>query len=385
MTPTITLTPQTEVYGQTFAEVVTFGNITSAPTGTITFTTGSQTLCTLTGTLAAFATCNAAASGLSVGTYTVAFNYSGDTNYKAATGITTLTVTPATLTETVHNAQACAIGATNPPFSGTLTGVAPGETILVAFSTTATTSSPAGSYPITATLTPVAPATLSNYTITNTPGTLFVSQATATFTLPAQTEVYGQPFQETFNFGGVSSIPPTGTISFTLPGKMTICSATGTFTAGANICNAPSTGLLVGTYTIAFNYSGDTNYAPYTGSTTLTVTAAPLTVNVNGATRAYGVANPAFTSTITGAVAGDTFTQTFATSATINSPIGSYPITDVLSGPAASNYTITVIPGTLTITTASATLSVTAANTFLAPLRLRQPGLHQHHRRRAQR
>ena len=88
--------------------------------------------------------------------------------------------------------------------------------------------------------------------------------------------------------------------------------------------------------------------------TTLTVTPAALTVAVASATRAYGTANPAFTSTITGAVAGDTFTQTFFTLATITSPVGTYNISDSLTGAAASNYIVTVIPGTLTITTASA-------------------------------
>ncbi len=359
VTPTITLAPETGVYGQGSPETVTFGNITAAPTGTITFMTGSQTLCTLTGTFSATTTCNAANSGLSVGAYTVTFNYSGDTNYNPASGITTLTVTPAPLTEVVNNASR-GFGAANPPFSGTLTGVVPGDTILVAYSSTATTTSPVGSYPIAATLTAVAPATLSNYTITNTTGTLFVTQSTATFALPAQTEVYGQPFQAPFFiYGDVStSVPPTGTISFTVPSKITLCSINGTFSSGANICNAANSGLRVGTYVVAFNYSGDTNYAPYTGITTLTVTPAPLTVTVANASRPYGSPNPAFTSTITGTVPSDTFTQAFSTTATITSLVGVYPITDVLSGPAASNYTVTVIPGMLTITTASLQLTV---------------------------
>ena len=155
--PVLSLPLQSEVYGQPFAENVTISNIIDAPTGTITFTTGAQTLCTVSGTLVgSTASCSAAASGLSVGTYTVVFNYSGDTNYNPATGITTLTVTPAPLSEVVHDA-ARAFGAANPPFSGTLTGVVPGDTILVAFSTTATATSVAGSYPITATLTPISP------------------------------------------------------------------------------------------------------------------------------------------------------------------------------------------------------------------------------------
>ena len=316
----ITLVPETEVYGQPFAATVNFSNFTTAPTGTITFTHGTQILCTLTGTFSASTTCNAAASGLSVGTYPVAFSYSGDSNYNPATGATTLTVTPAPLTEVVNNATR-AYGAPNPAFSGTLTGVAPGDTILVAFSTTANAASPVSppTYPITATLTPAGSTSLSNYSITNTPGALTITAATPTYTLPAQTEVYGQPFPEPFSINGaVAGVPSTGTISFSI-GKTTLCTLTGTF-ASTNTCNAPNSGLAAGMYTVTFNYSGDANYAPYSGSTTLTVTPAPLTVNVNNVSRPYGTPNPAFTSTIIGAVTGDTFTQTFySTTATINS------------------------------------------------------------------
>jgi len=43
---------------------------------------------------------------------------------------------------------------------------------------------------------------------------------------------------------------------------------------------------------------------------------------------------------------GDTFTLVYSTAATIASPVGSYPITAVVSS-SASNYTsVTVLPGT---------------------------------------
>ena len=41
----------------------------------------------------------------------------------------------------------------------------------------------------------------------------------------------------------------------------------------------------------------------------------------------YNTANPTFTGTITGAVNGDTFTESFATTAILSSPVGTYPIT----------------------------------------------------------
>ena len=76
----------------------------------------------------------------------------------------------------------------------------------------------------------------------------------------------------------------------------------------------------------------------------------PLVITVNNATRPYTALNPTFTSTITGALNGDTFTVTYSTVATQFSPVGNYAITATVSGAAAANYNITVIPGTLTIT-----------------------------------
>ena len=83
---------------------------------------------------------------------------------------------------------------------------------------------------------------------------------------------------------------------------------------------------------------------------------------VGNATRPYGAPNPAFTSTVSGALNGDTFTHSYSTTATITSPVGNYPINDAVGGPAASNYTIHVMPGTLTITQASVALNVAANN-----------------------
>ena len=51
--------PQTEVYGQPFPETVLVSNTNPAPTGTITFSLGKQILCTLTTTLTPTTICNA--------------------------------------------------------------------------------------------------------------------------------------------------------------------------------------------------------------------------------------------------------------------------------------------------------------------------------------
>ena len=85
-----------------------------------------------------------------------------------------------------------------------------------------------------------------------------------------------------------------------------------------------------------------------------------LTVTANNATRVYGAANPTFTGTITGAQNGDTFTESFSTTATTTSNVGSYPIVPAASGTNLGNYTVSIVDGTLTVTAATTTTTIGA-------------------------
>jgi hypothetical protein len=346
-----TLPAQTEVYGQPFPETVLTTNGDPAPTGTITFSLGKEVLCTLTATLGPTTTCNASNSGLSVGTYTLTFSYTGDSNYSSASGTVTLSVTPAPLTVTVNNATR-EYGAPNPTFTGTLTGTVSGDTVLVSYSTAATVLSPVGNYPIVATLTPTGSTHLANYAITNTPGTLTITQAPLTVTVLDASRQYGQPNPA---FTSTTQVTLNGV---TKGGALNGDTLTITYSTTATIASP------VGTYPINATVSGSSagNYLITVIPGTLTVAQAFLTVTVGNATRPYGAPNPAFTSTVSGALNGDTFTNTYSTTATITSPVGAYPINDAVGGPAASNYTIHVTPGTLTITTALITLNVATNN-----------------------
>ena len=98
------------------------------------------------------------------------------------------------------------------------------------------------------------------------------------------------------------------------------------------------------------------------GTLTITPSTTALVVTVNNASRPYGTPNPTFTSTIVGALNGDTFTITYSTLATIASPVGNYAITAIVSGANIANYNITVVPGTLTITPAITPLVITVNN-----------------------
>jgi len=99
----------------------------------------------------------------------------------------------------------------------------------------------------------------------------------------------------------------------------------------------------------------------FTGNN-LTITAAPLTITANNASRVYGDANPAFTATYTGLKNGETAAVVsglvLSTAAVPTSNVGNYAIT--AAGATATNYAITMNPGTLTVT--QAPLSITANN-----------------------
>jgi uncharacterized repeat protein (TIGR01451 family) len=124
-----------------------------------------------------------------------------------------------------------------------------------------------------------------------------------------------------------------------------------------------------GTYAggIIATFAGDANFLATSGNSTLTVTSAVLTVTANNASRAYGDANPTFTYTITGFQNGDTSSvvsgaASCSSAATPVSSAGTYPITCAQGTLAASNYSFSFAPGTLTVTQAPLTVSVNNAS-----------------------
>ena len=139
----------------------------------------------------------------------------------------------------------------------------------------------------------------------------------------------------------------------------------------ANLTTAPicsvtvPAGNPVGTYTTSCAGAVDPNYTISYVTGTLKITAVPLTITANNASRAYGAANPVFTASYAGFVNGDTAasltgTLSCITTAIVSSPGGTYPIT--CSGQTSTNYTITYVPGTLTVTRVPLTLTANPAS-----------------------
>ncbi len=238
----------------------------------------------------------------------------------------TLTVAPAALGVTASNASRT-YGAANPSFAGAVTGAVNGDTFTESFATPATASSAIGSYAITPT---ASGANIGNYTVTPTDGTLTVAPAALGVTANNASRTYGA---ENPSFAGAVTGAVNGdtfTESFATP-------ATASSAIGSYAITPTASGANIGNYTVT----------PTDG--TLTVAPAALGVTANNASRTYGAANPSFAGAVTGAVNGDTFTESFATPATASSAIGSYAITPTASGTNIGNYTPVLTAGVLTV------------------------------------
>jgi len=294
------------------------------------------------------ATYSSADATAAVGTYPIVPTLVDPTgklaNYTVTSNNGTLTVNPAPLTVTAASVSR-AYGDPN-NLSGTITGIKNGDNITATYSTTATTTSPVGTYPITASL--VDPTSkLGNYTVTINNGTLTVTPATLTVTAANASMVYGDP------------VPAlSGTISGIKNGD----NITASYSTTATSTSAPGTYAIVPA--VSDNGTGAlANYTVVVNNGTLTISPAPLTVSAASTSRLYGDPNPGFTGTITGLKNGDNIGAVFSAAADPTSPVGNYAIIPTLSDPnnQLGNYAVTINNGVLTVNPAP--LSVTADST----------------------
>jgi len=161
---------------------------------------------------------------------------------------------------------------------------------------------------------------------------------------------------------------PTGTVSF---------SVNGTSIGGVTLSNNQATIVLpnlpAGRADIVASYAGDDNNGSSSGTASITIQPAVLTVTAASATITYGAALPSLTYTITGLVNGDGASviagaPVETTTATATSTVGSYPITITQGTLTVSNYTFSFVNGTLTIKPPPSpdyTLTVTPASTSI--------------------
>lgn len=411
-TPTVTLTPATTTPTPGSSLLLTAAVSPAVagetpPTGTVTFTldgsaVGSATLAPQSPSSLATLTITAPTT---TGNHTLQASYGGDSYYNAATSAqvsinvtartTTTVLTPATttpaggsslqLTATISSSSYT----TNAP-TGTVTFALDGSTVATASvnpgepaTATANITAPAsGTHTLTATYsgdtnyaTSVSTGVAINVAKTTT--TLSITPSTTTPTAGSSLQVTADVSPST-----TLSTPPSGTVTFLLDG---VTQGTATVTSGTASLTftVPSTG----THTLSATYSGDSNYASSstTTSVTINVSKSTPTVVVTPATLSPGVGGtlqltasispPSSGGTppsgtvnflVDGASVGTAFVTAGSPSTaslTVNTPsIGAHTVQATYSGDGNYNTASSTVVA-INVTKGSTTLTVTPATT----------------------
>lgn len=278
-------------------------------------------------------------------------------NYTVTQPSLTADITPATLTITANSdtktyGQTYTVGSGSTAF--TSSGLQNSESIgtITIASTGAIATAAVGAYSIVGTNAVGGTFIASNYSITYNDGTLTVNPASLTITANNGTKVYGTtqstPVTGSTAFGstGLQNGESIGTVTLTYGvGALAATDAVGstsTITASAAVG---------GTFT-ASNYA--ITYTPNSG--TLTVTAAPLTITADDASKCFGTTYTLGTSAFTSSGLQNSETigsVTLSSSGAVSgAAVGSYAITpsSATGGTfTVTNYNITYADGTLTV------------------------------------
>jgi sugar lactone lactonase YvrE len=246
---TATLTTTTQATGDiTFLDTFSpLATATSASLSTITLGTAP-----ITANVAALST-----TTLPAGQHSITATYPGDLTHASAQSPTfSLTISPRPITAAITPGTLL-YGQPVPNFSATLSNLLQQDAsaVTATFTTAAAALSPAGSYPITATLSGPA---AGNYTLTASPPNLTIAPApTLTIlTTTATTIDPGLPLTLTTHVASTTAGLPTGNVAL-LDGATTLFTAQVPATGDAAFTTAA---LTQGIHTLTTRYSGDTNF-----------------------------------------------------------------------------------------------------------------------------
>lgn len=271
-----------------------------------------------------------------VGTYDITLSGATAPNYTIKYEPGTLTIAKAPLKMTPKN-KTMIYGDRVPTLEVDYEGLKNNElqptwTTQPSITTTATSKSNVGSYPIT-----ISGGEAKNYEITVNQGTLTIQQASLTATTKDATREYGDDNPDfELSYSGLKNYETAPSWSV-MP----------TFTTPATK-NSP-----VGMYDITASGGETMNYTvQFVNTGKLSVTKAPLTAKARSFTRKQGEENPTFVIDYAGFKNGETSLvlekePIATTNATINSLPGTYEIK--VSGGQATNYEISYESGTLTV------------------------------------
>ena len=172
---------------------------------------------------------------------------------------------------------------------------------------------------------------------------------------------------------GSGSVTATLTTSSPATGSVTILDTSGgtQLTLGAAGLNSDSAtfntaALATGAHSLVATYPGDAVHsAAQSSALAMTVTPLAITAAANPASILYGQPIPALSGTLSGVLAQDAgkVAAVFTSSATALSPVGSYPIAATLTGSAAGNYSVAVIPAASLNIAQTPTLTSLSAST----------------------
>ncbi|MBI4888823.1 MAG: MBG-2 domain-containing protein, partial [Acidobacteria bacterium] len=267
----VTAGDRTKAYG----EAVSFAGTEFTTSGLV----NSDTVASVTLTSAG-AAAGAAVQPSGYGITPSAATGSGLGNYTISYVDGTLTVSKATLTVTADD-KTRPYGATNPALTASYSGFKNSETLATsgvtgapALSTTATETSPAGPYPITAAAGGLAS---SNYAFSVVDGTLTVTAATTTVTVTKKTIDEGSRTFLTLTVANTepdATVAPTGTVSATADGTLSLNTLSCALVPGdgaTSSCDVETTGLDNAGGTITATFTGGGGLNGDTGSETITV------------------------------------------------------------------------------------------------------------------
>ena len=257
-----------------------------------------------------------------------------------------LTIDSAELTITALDASQV-YGESLPQLTASYRGFVNGDTadsmsVPPTLSTSATAGSHVGSYPITA-----EGAWAADYTIRYVDGTLLVTPAALTITADWKSKSYGAPLPElTLRYDGFVNGDTVASLS-----------------EAPTLATSATAASHVGSYPILAEGASTADYTINYVDGTLVVTQVALTIAADPKSKSYGAPLPALAASYRGLVNGDTVASlttpaTLATTATVASHAGDYPIT--ASGAVAPDYAISYVPSSLTVTPAYVTIDQAA-------------------------
>jgi hypothetical protein len=267
------------------------------------------------------------------------FTPNDNTDFSGAKGSNSITVNQVPLS-VVANSASRVFGANNPAFTGTLSGVVNNDNITASFTSTATSASPAGTFPITPVLADPNNR-LGNYNVSSTNGTLTITPASSSTAMSSSGSPSNLNALVTFT-ATVSSTAgtPTGTVTFK---DGTTLLGSGNVSNGA--AQLSTSALTTGSHTITAAYSGDNNFSS-SSSTFTQVVNPPADFSL--------AASPGSATIHDGQTATFTFTLTsqFGFSSQVNLSCGQLPaLAQCQFSPAALTGGNSAQMSTLTITT----------------------------------